>query len=505
MKKHSLLALLILLFSLNYIPADSQLADSPWPCFQHDARRTGRSPYTGSETAILKWKFKAGQSVDASPVIGADGTNYIGSWSYEDYIYFTSYLYASKSDGSPKWMFHAGDYSSPALCSDGTIYAGADDGYLYAINPDGTVKWRFKTNDAIMSSPIIGHDGTIYVGSKDENFYAIDNKGNRKWHINTDDTVLSSPAIDDKGNIYVGSSDMNIYALKPDGSKKWIVELAGAIEKAPAIGDDGTIYVATLWGFLYALNQNGTKLWMFEGDDYFRSSPAIGTDGTVYIGCKDGRLYAVNPDGTKKWHFKTRGPIDSSPAIDAKGTIYVGSEDSYLYAINPDGSEKWAYKTGDGITSSPAIGKDGIIYVGSDDGYFYAIGKEFQQEKIHFGLNIDPPDRSFKATGDSFKLLLDVQSASESIVIDFYFALLDHQSGILYFGLFWGTNPTAAIRNLEFPKNMNISRAPMVNITIPNDTPPIPGAGTYTFAIAATDPGTLDFISNIGSVSLLVK
>ena len=112
--------------------------------------------------SVKKWAFKTGDYVDSSPVIGSDGSIYVGS--------YDGNLYAIKPDGSKKWNFKTRDsvHSSPAIGSDGTIYVGSDDSYLYAINADGSKKWAFKTG-WVYSSPAIGRDGTIYVGSWDDN------------------------------------------------------------------------------------------------------------------------------------------------------------------------------------------------------------------------------------------------------------------------------------------------------------------------------------------------
>jgi len=76
-----------------------RVARTPWPMFRHDLYHTGRSPYAGPETNDVKWEFQTGAQISSSPVIGIDGT----------------------------------------------IYVGSQDTYLYAINPDGTLKWKFKT------------------------------------------------------------------------------------------------------------------------------------------------------------------------------------------------------------------------------------------------------------------------------------------------------------------------------------------------------------------------
>jgi len=94
----------------------AQLADSPWPTFHHDLKRTGKTNLEGPQEPNLLWKFKTGNIVESSPAIDRFGVIYIGSY----------------------------------------------DNYLYAINRDGTLKWKFLTWDSIKSSPTIGTDGSIF-------------------------------------------------------------------------------------------------------------------------------------------------------------------------------------------------------------------------------------------------------------------------------------------------------------------------------------------------------
>jgi len=343
---------------------------SPWPMFHHDLQRIGRSSYQGPENGGLKWKYETGNTiVYSSPVIGRDGTIYIGS--------FDGYLYAIHSDGTLKWRYSTGDQinSPPAIGPDGTIYVGSRDNYLYAVNPDGTLKWRYQTGGDVDSSPAIGPDGTIYVGSDDYYLYAINSNGTLKWRYQTGGEVLSVPAVDSNGTIYVGSKDGYLYAINSDGTLKWHYHTGGQVNSTPAVGSDVTIYVGSRDNYLYAVNPDGTLKWRYQTGGDVDSSPAIGPDGTIYVGSCDGYLYAINPNGTLKWGYETGNIIVSSPAVDVNGTIYVGSEDNYLYAVNPDGTLKWRYQTGGYIISSPAIGSDGTIYVGCYDHSLYAISE----------------------------------------------------------------------------------------------------------------------------------
>ena len=69
---------------------------------------------------------------------------------------------------------------SPVIGTDGTVYVGSYDNKLYAINGKTGVKlWEFETGGFVSSSPAIRSDGTVYVGSSDKKLYAIktDSKG----------------------------------------------------------------------------------------------------------------------------------------------------------------------------------------------------------------------------------------------------------------------------------------------------------------------------------------
>ena len=334
----------------------------PWPMFRYDSMHTGRSPHSGPENPATKWSFKTEGSIASSPVIGADGT----------------------------------------------IYVGSNDQKLYALNPDGSMKWSFTTQGAITSSPAIGTDGTIYVGNNAKKLYALNPDGTEKWGFDTHEAIGSSAVIGDDGTIYVTTYDGDIYAINPDGDEKWSSEtkrqdsskvLSRSSDRVgtttPVIGADGTIYVGSdgvsmryklvdmqsTSGRLFAFSPEGSEKWWVNTKGGIRSSPAIGSDGTIYVGAESDRFYAINPDGSVKWNFFT-GEIpkgatrvrpafySSSPALGADGTIYMGSNDHNLYALNPErnpktgqGVSKWSFTTAGVVTSSPAIGADGTIYV----------------------------------------------------------------------------------------------------------------------------------------------
>jgi outer membrane protein assembly factor BamB len=66
----------------------------------------------------------------------------------------------------PRWSLDVGPvlYSSPVIGGDGTIYVGTVSGDLVAVRPDGTVRWRRAfPNTPILASPAVGADGSVYV------------------------------------------------------------------------------------------------------------------------------------------------------------------------------------------------------------------------------------------------------------------------------------------------------------------------------------------------------
>ncbi|HVN64786.1 MAG TPA: PQQ-binding-like beta-propeller repeat protein, partial [Candidatus Binataceae bacterium] len=231
----------------------AQLASSAWPMYMHDLQHTGQSQYdTSLDQGVLKWQFASDNQFESSPVIGPDGTIYIGN---DD-----GYLYAMNPNGTEKWASQVSSYGLalhvPAVADDGTVYIGTTEGGLVALNPDGSQKWTFFAFGSILSAPAIGPDGTIYFGSADQLLYAITDEGqgsaSEDWVYSTNGPIDSSPALSADGStVYVGSTDMNLYAvwtgtdgMNTAGSEKWEFATSGQVESSPVIASDGTIYIA---------------------------------------------------------------------------------------------------------------------------------------------------------------------------------------------------------------------------------------------------------------------
>jgi outer membrane protein assembly factor BamB len=356
--------------------------------FHHDVRHTGLSTVdTSLNPGVLKWTFNAHAAFfEVSPVIGSDGSIYLGSSNHT--------VYALDPTGREKWAFHANNRvdPAPAVGPDGTIYASTEDNTLYALRADGKKKWQAFFGGPVFDPVTVGADGILYVGNAGALYALIDDPANGltfKWSVFLGGFYLSAPAVGADGTLYVGSDDDNVYAVNTDGTLKWKFTTGATIFSAPTIGRDGTVYIGSEDYNLYALNDEGqglvTEKWAFATGNQVWATPAIGSDGTVYFGSNDNNLYALTDGGSgavsEKWAFATGGLVDyGSPAIGAEGTIYLGTDDLHdsrgtLFAINPDGTEKWAAASPAGLgVSAPVIGTDGTIYMGTQNTKFYAFG-----------------------------------------------------------------------------------------------------------------------------------
>lgn len=329
--------------------------------FHGDVARTGVYPSPGpSRFGGLKWTFKTGGPIVASPVI-ADGVVYVAS--------LDGHLHALDAEtGKEKWKFKSRlpIASTPAV-TNGTLYFVSSTGALAALDvATGQPKWVFAAEyerrfeaknlhgypsaaqtipdgwDVFTSSPAVAGN-RVYFGSGDGGVYAVDAEtGVLQWRFRTGDVVHASPAVVD-GTVYVGSWDSRLYAIDArTGESRWTFQ-AGA---DPAVH-----------------NQEG-----------FQSSPAV-VDGTVYVGCRDAHLYALDAKtGAQKWSYPTsKSWVIGTPAV-RDGIVWVGTSDSArVMAIDArTGRLVFNVDAKAYVFSSAAIAGD-RVYVGSHNGKLYAI------------------------------------------------------------------------------------------------------------------------------------
>lgn len=333
--------------------------------FMGDARHTGRSEHRGPKNApSLAWTYQTGARVFASPVVGHDGTIYVGS--------LDGQFVALNADGTLKWRYAAGQKIYPSALVVGTsVIFGTHQQELVSLSLRGQPRWKLPLRDVVDASATLGPDGRIYVVANGA--YAVDLLGRLHWHKPTADHVRTAPVIHPLRLIIIGTTEGSLIAMRPDGALAWQTQLGGAIEGAASIDDDGWIYTGTGRGEVIQLDETGVVSWRFQTGDEVRATPAIARDGTIIVGSYDGRVYAIAPNGRLKWKVATGGRVRASARIDAEGRIYVGSQDNFLYCIDPTGSVLWRHNVGQDVDSTVDISADGTLYFGSDDGGIHAL------------------------------------------------------------------------------------------------------------------------------------
>lgn len=399
--RHHRFFIIALLAAITVGSAQAQL-----PAFHGNPQHTGYSTAVGPNLPALKWKLDLGGAILSSPVLGPDGTIYLGSV-LNDTKHPELFITAVNPNGTIKWRFKTGYYdtqvqSSPAVGPDGKVYVGAQDGWFYALNPDGTLAWRFSANGPIDQHPVVAQDGTVYVGI-DGSLHAFTSAGVLKWTASLGDKAMpGGPALSaDENTIFAAgwtaSGPVSTgYAFNKNGSLKWRNDYFYGYFPAlnpPTVMPDGR--VVFLSGALFALDpvDGSTSWYYYPSGPYHNSYGSVAADpaGNVVFAF-DRYVGKLRTDGTLAWENEFWGgwytnegeSTVGSPLIDLNGNVYLGlgagkrstrGWGKVVRAYSATGQKKWDFALGEGTyTNSPALATDGTLYIGSMDGFLYALG-----------------------------------------------------------------------------------------------------------------------------------
>ena len=281
--------------------------------------------------------------------------------------------------GTTQHVWDTGGYFSytPAIGSDGTIYAGANDTVFYAFNANGTTQWIWNLSSPIEDSPAIHTNGNVYVGTEDGYLYALlpDGSTNLIWE-NPMGANIYGISIGPNGMLYIAPSGTNVYVLSADATTTQNIWTANSfLDKCPAVAGDGSVYCATVDDLLYQFKPDGTTghIWHVATQN---AKPVLGWNGSIYIGSTDTNLYEFKPDGTTGHIWQASGKITTSAAIDKYGNVYVADYNHRIYAFNYDGSTQAIWDISGFPSRSPLIADDGTVYIGSSDGILYGFSPD---------------------------------------------------------------------------------------------------------------------------------
>ncbi|MBF0558165.1 MAG: PQQ-binding-like beta-propeller repeat protein [Nitrospirae bacterium] len=182
------------------------------------------------------WQSDAGTAGSLTPALSSSGIIYVGTAS-------DGMLYAiDATTGKTKWSYQTGinpDYSSdihnpkygvltaPVIGADGTVYVGAIDGNMYALKSDGTLLWTYSAGSRITENcPAIGPDGTLYFSTSSGYLFAVkSNSATCSYTLSSSSQTVGYSG--GAGNISVTPSSSSC-AWTAASNASWITLTAGS-------------------------------------------------------------------------------------------------------------------------------------------------------------------------------------------------------------------------------------------------------------------------------------
>jgi len=136
---------------------------------------------------------------------------------------------------------------------------------------------------------------------------------------------------------------------------------------------------------------------------------------------------------------------------------------------------------------------DGVFDTGVVDlGYHYP-------PNVLFDLYISPLKEAY-GSHDTIEVNLDIRTGNKFNHVDIYF-ILNTPEGEVFSGMAWGEGLCPMISDFKLGEYLEVVGVEVLKFRLPSETLPISGYGTYTFAIAGTDAGTFDIVSNLALTS----
>ncbi|KEO83255.1 copper amine oxidase N-terminal domain-containing protein [Tumebacillus flagellatus] len=338
-----------------------------------------------STEPVVNWKMEFTDAAHpvTEPVVGADGTVYLGTSQNGPDVTEISAI----KDGSLEWTYPTTAKHPllvPSKVSSGLVLAGVDDQVL-ELNEKGQVVWTVNESPSQVRNLMEGADGTVYVstysglqilkadgtvsgslsyapfhgeptswsvqddGSVSLLFSGTNPTGETSYaHVGRDGNVLSqatvpmpensSPVLDPNGlilNPHYQGQEVWVDLLNPDGSTVWSTKIDGAAGTVRAPKFDQAGHVVVVSGSMY---QGGVL--------------------ATYLEAKTGRITSS---------FSTIGVVlDTNFGFSPEdGTLYLPFNNAKsairgVHAIGADGKEKWFYPNG---TSYPGAGSHGALAI----------------------------------------------------------------------------------------------------------------------------------------------
>jgi outer membrane protein assembly factor BamB len=157
---------------------------------------------------------------------------------------------------------------TPLVGPDGSIYIGSFASEVIKVDPaTGKATPLTSTQGWVWGGPV--SDGaTVYFGDLDGNLFALDSaNGDQLWTIKPDGPVVGSPLVANDTIVFATESG-SVYAVDQDGKIVWQHQVGGQIYTSPVIGTDKIIVAPMQAEFsLAALDTAGNQVWTYKPEN----------------------------------------------------------------------------------------------------------------------------------------------------------------------------------------------------------------------------------------------
>lgn len=216
-----------------------------------------------------------GQAVKTADVVELDGRLWAQPTTDGDRVYVTSLdhsvIAVDANTHEVVWHEDIGGAvpGSPVIGADGSLYVGSLASQLEKFDPaSGNHQAVVDAENWVWSTPSLDGD-TLYFGDVDGNFYSFNTaSGSLNWKPVKPDGALTASPLVRKDYILLATESGFVYALDRDGKVLWNQEIGGQIYTTPVAAGDLTIVTPLGTEFyLAALDLNGRQVWTFTPEN----------------------------------------------------------------------------------------------------------------------------------------------------------------------------------------------------------------------------------------------
>jgi len=367
----------------------------------------GGNPYDTDSTTVVgpklinsvMWTYPTAGQIIAAPVVGPDGTQYIGDTA--------GFVYAVSSTGTSLWSvsISTAPIIAPAALdtTNGVLIVGPTDGSVSALDlTNGGTLWTLPSGTVnSYAAPVFAPNGNLYFfDSNGYNLLIYDATGAQLNSVNLPDFPPNqgSPQFDSQSNIYFGSGNGGTYSLDQNGNYRWANSGNSAVVAALIVSESTSqVIIMDEGAYAVAYSFSGTKNShnsvcndvLNNNQQYLHSligqenSALYEAGGLYFMNCFKAAVIAMDITNNLQTIWVTvEIAAETGIAVGGDGTVYVGGPLNTMFALSPvDGSIIGSFVQGPAAFSyfgTPVIGA-GALYFGAADpsgnaGLLYAIG-----------------------------------------------------------------------------------------------------------------------------------